>query len=84
MLKHSLYEFLQPILLLVWPFHIIIINFILTLLILKVTEFLSVKFNYILSVTDKFIKEVLLMPSKVAMRGKEWVIKLLEYLLLAN
>ena len=71
MLRYSLYKFLQPILLLVQLFHTIIIDFILTLLILKVIEFLSVKFNYILSIMNKFTKEVLLVLSKVVMREKE-------------
>ena len=72
--RHSLYRSLQPIISLLRPFYIIIIDFILALL-------LSSKgFDSAMLVTDKYSKQVTLIAGKIAWGAKKWAIKLFNQL----
>ena len=73
-LWHIFYKLIQSILSLLWLFHTITLNFILSLSI-------SVKvYDTVMSVTDKFSKAVTFVPDKIIWEGKKWVIQLLTRL----
>jgi len=75
---HCPYEAMQFILMPLRPFHVIIINFILTLP--QFTE----GFNIIMSVTDKFSKVNTFIPEQKTMTAEDWVIGLMNQLALLN
>ena len=76
--KCSFYEFMQFIFTLLWLFHIFTINFILVLLTL------SDRHNIIFFVTDKFSKTIIFISGQKTMTMKNWVIYLLDQLILLN
>ena len=76
MKHHSLYGLLQPILMFSISFHIIIMNFVLVLLSAD-----SEWFNNLFTVTDKFMKWILLLSSKSIYTAVNWVNVLLSGLI---
>ena len=75
--QHPPYRSLQPIQSLPVPFHTIMINFILMLP-------KSGEFNAVMSVTDKFSKQITLVPGRDSWTASQWAHALLECLWLAD
>lgn len=77
--RHAPYESMMPITSPPLPFHTICMDFILAL-----PASSREGFNCILTVTDKFSKEKLLIPGREDMSAKDWATRLLDYLKLCN
>ena len=73
---HVLYKLMQSILSSLQSFHTIIIDFILGLSVLNLSEC----FDNVMSVTDKFSKAITFVSEKTMWEGKEWAIQLLARL----
>lgn len=76
--QHLSYELMQLILTSLQSFHVIIIDFILTLLLS------SEEFNSVMLITDKFSKAVILISEQKTMTVKDWALELLNHLALLN
>ena len=74
--KYCLYDFLQLIFTSAISFHTLILNFILALS--------DSEFNVILTVVDKFIKKIILIPEKITWTAEQWAEKLFECLVIAD
>ena len=73
------YEALQLIISFSKPFHIITIDFIVILL-----KFKKIKFNYVISIIDKFSKAVTFITNYIAKSNKWWTIELFNHFTLIN
>ena len=72
-LWHTLYELMQSILMSLWPFHTVTLDFILILSVSSPSDC----FDSVMSVTDKFSKTVTFVPEKKMWGDKEWATVLL-------
>ena len=76
--KYNFYEFMQFIFTSLWLFYVFMIDFMLVLFTL------SDRHNIIFSVTDKFSKMIIFILKQKTMTVKNWVIHLLDWLVLLN
>ena len=77
--RYSFYETLQSIINFLKPFHIITIDFIITL-----PESKKNKFDCVISMIDKFLKTVTFITNYIAKSDKWWTIELFNHFVLIN